>query len=53
MKEKKKLLQKHKFYYKNMNFARKKKLILWESSCFELFGDGKQGLLSIQKVDVR
>ena len=32
---------------------RKGKFILWESSCFELFGDGKHGLLFIQKVDVR
>ena len=40
-------------YYRNVNFARKEKFILWESSCFELFGDGKYGLLLIQKVDVR
>ena len=46
MKEKKKLLQ-------NMNFARKEKFLLWESSNFELFGDGKYSLLLIQKVDVR
>ena len=36
-----------------MNFARKEKFILWEISCFELFGDGKYDLLLIQKVDVR
>ena len=36
-----------------MNFARKEKFTLWESSCFELFGDGKYGLLLIQKIDVR
>ena len=46
MKEKNKLLQKH-------EFCTKRKVILWESSCFELFGDGKYGLLLIQKVDVR
>ena len=40
-------------YYKNMNFALKEKFILWESSCFELFGDDKYSLLLIQKVDVR
>ena len=33
-----------------MNFARKEKFILWESSCFELFGDGKYSLLLIQNV---
>ena len=38
---------------KKENFARKEKFILWESCCFELFGDGKYGLLLIQKVDVR
>ena len=47
MKEKKKLLQKHDFCTKG------KVHILWESSCFELFGDGKYGLLLIQKVDVK
>ena len=36
-----------------MHFARKEKFRLWESSCFELLGDGKYGLLLIQKVDVR
>ena len=40
-------------YYKNMNFARKEKFVLCESSCFELLRDGKYGLLLIQKVDVR
>ena len=39
-------------YYKSMNFARKEKFRSWESSCFELFGEGKYGLLFIQKVDV-
>ena len=46
------LRKKKRNYYKNMNFARKEKFILWESSCFELFGDEKYGLLLIQKVDV-
>ena len=36
-----------------MNFVQKEKFILWESSCFEILGDGKYGLLLIQKVDVR
>ena len=36
-----------------MNFARKEKFILWVSSCFELFGNGKYGVLFIQKVYVR
>ena len=36
-----------------MNFARKEKFILWESSCFDFFGEEKYGLLLIQKVDVR
>ena len=40
-------------HYKKINFARKENFLLWESSCFELFGDGKYGLLLIQKVDVR
>ena len=39
--------------YKNMNFAPKEKFILWQSSCFELFGDGKYALFLIQIVDVR
>ena len=39
--------------YKNMNFARKEKFILWQSSCFELFGDGKYALFLIQIGDVR
>ena len=39
-------------YYKNINFARIQKFILWESFCFGLFGDGKYGLLLIQKDDV-
>ena len=34
-----------------MNFPRKEKFMLWESSFFELSGDGKYGLLLIQKVD--
>ena len=47
--------ERKKNYYKNMNFARKEKFILWESSCFQLFGggDGKYGLPLIEKVDVR
>ena len=45
--------ERKKNYYKNINFARKDKFILWGSSCFELFRDGKNGLLLIQKVDVR
>ena len=48
MKEKK-LLQKHVFYTKDFT----QKFILWESSCFELFGDGKYDPLLIQKVNVR
>ena len=40
-------------YYKNTNFGQKEKFILCEISSFELFGDGKYGLLLIQKVDVR
>ena len=46
-------MEEKKNYHKNMNFVRKAKFILWESSCFELFGYGKYGLLLIQKVDVR
>ena len=46
MKEKNELLDKH-------DFERKENFILWESSCFELFRNGKYGLLLIQKVDVR
>ena len=26
-----------------MNFEQKEKFIIWESSCFELFGDDKYG----------
>ena len=33
-----------------MNFARKERFVLWESSCFKLFGDGKYGILLVQKV---
>ena len=36
-----------------MNFVQKEKFKLWENSCFELFGDGKYGILLIQKIDVR
>ena len=36
-----------------MNFARKEKFIVWESSCFDLFADEKYGLFLIQKFDVR
>ena len=45
--------RKKRSYYKNMNFTGREMFILWESSCFELFGDEKYGLLLIQNVDVR
>ena len=36
-----------------MNFEQKEKFIIWEGSCFELFGDDKYGFFFIQKVDLR